>query len=513
LRKTETDVLNQRGVLQICTAVIFFTALVGLSGCGNTADPLAAQVVSYVSYTQGFTPFMGQFHFQGNGLKKLTGYSFTIQAKSGSVSAPVKVSYTGAALLNRGSVQSAPGQVIAMSIPVFGLYADFTNLVLTELQFSDGSSWTQTIPIETQSYTDPTGTYAKPVVVKPRAAGTTLGFDFFAMKSEMGTPVIVDTDGEIRWVGAGISDSISSIFTGDGFIIGDPKAPTIHQLSLGGALNQSPLQSPVVTAFHHNIDLGKQGFLIEVNTAANIGTIAEEIAGNGSVLNTWDLGSILSTYMQANGDDPSTFVRPGIDWFHMNAMTYDGRDDSIVVSSRENFLIKLDYKTGNIIWIFGDPTKYWYTFPSLRGKAITLQGGGLYPIGQHAVSITSDGLLMIFNDGLGSANQPAGAPAGESRTYSAVSAYSIDKNSLTAQEAWDFDYGQTIYSEICSSAYEAPGKTYLVDYAVADNLTHARLVGLDSNRNVVFDFQYPTVSCDTSWNAVPVQLDNLKILQ
>ena len=348
------------------------------------------------------------------------------------------------------------------------------------------------IPISTQSYTDPTGIYAKPVVLKQRVAGSTLGFSFFAMKSGLGTPVIVDTDGEIRWVGSSISNSQSSIFTGDGFILGDSGTPTVVQLSLGGAVTKTTLQSPTVTTFHHNIDPGKQGFLVDVNTATNMESIGLEITGNGIVLNTWDLGAILAAYMQANGDDPSTFVRPGVDWFHMNAMTYDPKDDSVIVSSRENFLIKLNYKTGNIIWIFGDPTKYWYTFPSLRVKALTLSGGGLYPIGQHAVSITSDGLVMVFNDGLGSANQPAGAPAGETRTYSAVSAYSIDATSGTAEEVWDFDYGQSIYSSVCSSAYEAPGKTYLIDYAVADNVTHARLVGLDSSHNVAFDFQYPT---------------------
>ena len=51
----------------------------------------------------------------------------------------------------------------------------------------------------------------------------------------------------------------------------------------------------------------------------------------------------------------------------------------------------------------------------------------------------------------------------------------------------------------------------LIDYAVADSGTEARRVGLDSSHNVVFDFQYSTGSCDSSWNAVPFALDNLQI--
>jgi hypothetical protein len=35
-------------------------------------------------------------------------------------------------------------------------------------------------------------------------------------------------------------------------------------------------------------------------------------------------------------------------------------------SSRENFVIAIDYDSGNIKWILGDPTKHWYEFQSLR---------------------------------------------------------------------------------------------------------------------------------------------------
>jgi hypothetical protein len=204
-------------------------------------------------------------------------------------------------------------------------------------------------------------------------------------------------------------------------------------------------------------------------------------------------------------------VRPGNDWFHVNASTYDPSDDSVIISGREDFLIKVNYSTHDIVWIFGDPTKYWYTFPSLRAKALTLDAAGDYPIGQHGVSITSDGYVMVFNDGLGSVNQPSGEPAGLSRTFSEVSAYSVNTAAMTAQNVWNFNYGQSIYSPICGSSYEA-GNTYLVDFATADNEAEARLVGLDANQNVVFDFQYASPSaCGAAWNAIPIPFENLQI--
>jgi hypothetical protein len=267
------------------------------------------------------------------------------------------------------------------------------------------------------------------------------------------------------------------------------------------------------TDFNHNIDFGKTALLAEFDMGGqDLETNIAEIDDTGTIYNQWNMATIIRDYMTSHGDDASAFVRPGQDWFHTNSAAYDPSDDSLIVSSRENFVIKVGYSTGNIIWILGDTTKYWYTFPSLRAKALTLTAG-LPPIGQHGISINLEGNLMLFNDGLGSRNSPAGEPQGLSLTYSAVSEYAIDTASMTAQEIYRFTNGESIYSEICGSAYEAPGQSILVDYSVADNFLNARLVGLDANQNVVFDFQYanPPGTCYAAWNAIPVALDALKI--
>jgi arylsulfate sulfotransferase len=461
----------------------------------------------------GISPFIKLLYFQGNSLAQVTGVEFTIASKPGTVSKPVNVSYSIGALEQRGYLSANQTD---LEVPVFGLYAGYANQVAVQFQFQDGSVQTLPISVTTANYVDPTGVYANPTIVKQRAAGSALGFDFFYVKSALGSPVIVDTDAQIRWVVPGIYDAMSSAYQDGEFVIGDPTTPMVYRLQLDGTVTQSPVAETTYLDFHHNIDPGNRGLLAEFDAQSgavkNIEATVAEITDVGAVLNSWNLAQIISTYMQSQGDDASAFVRLGVDWFHSNAATYDASDNSLIVSSRENFVIKLDYSTSNIIWILGDPTKYWYTFPSLRAKALTLAAGGLYPIGQHAVSITSDGSLMLFNDGLGSINEPEGAPAGQNRAYSAVSAYTIDAAAMTAQNTWNFDYGQSIYSSVCSSAYEAASsQSILVDYAVADNGTEARLVGLDPSQNVVFDFQYSTGSCDSSWNAVPFAFDNLQI--
>ena len=92
--------------------------------------------------------------------------------------------------------------------------------------------------------------------------------------------------------------------------------------------------------------------------------------------------------MRAGGYDPSQFVYSPTDWFHNNAATYYRANDSLIVSSRENFVICIDYNTSAIKWILGDPAKKWYQFPSLRHFALTAAPGSVPPIGEHGVSIT-----------------------------------------------------------------------------------------------------------------------------
>lgn len=492
-------------------AAVFFACF--LQGCSNDSDDpdspprtfASSSDIGIVGSQRGPTPFISFVELRGASFDNLASISYVIEAKPNTVSKPVTVEHSLRALKDRGYVRGADGAAI---LPIFGLYADYSNHVDVTLNYRDRSSVVLGIDIATAPYVDPRGVYDHVTILKPRSAQSVLGFDYFAMKSTIDSPVIVDTDGNVRWVAGFSYRSTSTGVRDNGFIVGDPAALTLRRLELDGSVEQRTLLSASYKNFHHNIEDGPRGMLVEVDTPTETGSILAEISASGSVLKEWDFAVIIESYMSAHGDDPSAFVRRGTDWFHMNGAAYDANDNGIIASSRESFVIKVDYETGDIVWIFGDPTKYWYTFPSLRAKALTITNGGLYPIGQHAPSVTSDGLLMVFNNGAESFNQPSGAPVGDSLTYSTVSAYRVDAQNLTAEVSWVFDYDQTIFSRICSSAYEAAKDSLLVSYAFVDGGTKARLVGLDDARNVVFDFEYPSVSgCATSWNAVPINLE------
>jgi hypothetical protein len=273
----------------------------------------------------------------------------------------------------------------------------------------------------------------------------------------------------------------------------------------------------VVNAGHHNNDPGKFGMLIEVDTTSQIESVILEVDPCGNVLKRWDLADIISAAMTAGGDDPTQFVKGApTDWFHNNAVTYRKSDDTLVISSREDFVIAIDYNTNAIKWILGDTTKYWATFPSLLAFSLTLGPNTLPPIGQHAVSFTTDDELLLFDDGLSSNNQGAGNPKGADRTYSAPRRYHLDLQNKVATEVWNYPYAESIYSRICSSIYEDAPLNYVVDYADITKISgstinpqQTEILGLSADGNKVFDYRYATTGCNSGWNSMPIHFENL----
>ena len=252
-----------------------------------------------------------------------------------------------------------------------------------------------------------------------------------------------------------------------------------------------------VTFLHHNIDRGKFGLILDVDTDSQFEAVNIEVDRFGNVLKIWNMGDILTAAMTAGGDDPTEFVHPTpIDWFHNNGVAYNPADDSLVVSSRENFLICIDYETGAIKWILGDPTKKWHQFPSLAQYALELAPGSLAPIGQHSPSFTYDQRVLVMDNGFHSLYQ---MPQGEDRGYASPRKYELDLETKTATEVWNYEMDQEIYTPLCSSVYEDAPLNYLVDYAIIGGLGAenglAQILGLDANGEIVFYYQYPALGC------------------
>jgi hypothetical protein len=494
-----------------------FLSAIGLKASGKIAHKnkqnllTSAPTVTIGSQSPGATPFINQINITVSPANALKSVQFTVTPKPGSVTRPISATYTSSYLQSRGDLNTGTGIGL---VPVFGLYANYTNTATLKFLFTDGSSQQNVIQISTADWTDPCGQFKTPIVVQARTSSTSLSYDYMIVKTSCGSmsPLILDTDGAARWIGATNFGSQSSMFFANGFYIGDHSSGNLYRMEFDGSLGVVHDFGDIgVTGLHHNVDPGKQGMLLEVDTTTQTESVILEVDSSGNLLKTWNFADIISQAMTAGGDNPAQFVGSGTqDWFHNNAATYRKSDDSLIVSSRESFVICIDYETNAIKWILGDTTKKWYQFASLRQYALALGPNTLPPIGQHAVSISKDDDLLLFDNGLASSFQN---PPGSSRFYSAPRKYHIDLQAKTATEVWNYPNVQSLYSRICSSIYEDDPLDYLIDYADITNISppaqYAGILGLDSGSNKVFDYRYTTSFCSTAWNSIPIHLNEL----
>ena len=475
--------------------------------CALSIAAEAGQMVESIKVFDGPTPFIRFAHARVGDVAGFMFAQFQIQPKTGSATRPIKVRYARAYLEARGYFDPQNGD---LTVPVFGLYAGRPNRVIITFGLSGRFNQIKrfAVTITTPAYDG--GTYSNPTVVQSRLPGTTLSYDFILLKgyAQNNTPIIIDSDAEIRWVGTAGVGAQNCILFDNAFYV--TSGTSLLRTEFDGLTTPIADYSAIgVTGFHHNIDPGREGMILDVDTFDQTESVNLEVDAAGNVLQTWKFADIISAAMIAGGDDPSLFVYPApTDWFHNNATAYRSSDNSLIVSSRENFVIAIDYDSGNIKWILGDPTKHWYEFQSLRQFSLTLAAGTLPPIGQHAVSMPGDQLLL-FDDGAGSNFQQ---PPGETRDYSAPRKYQIDLASFEATEIWHYYPDPSVYSPFCSSVYEDAPDNYLIDYTLGGPYIYTGIVGLDALGNVAFNYQYDELDfCGTAWNAIQIHWENVSL--
>lgn len=486
----------------------YLVSIIAFGCLALTANQAHAASVIVNGQTAGPTPFIRQLQLTASPANSISSINFKVAPKPGSVTRPLTATYSAAYLIKRGYYNTQSGAIL---LPVFGLYANYSNAVTLTYRFTNNSSQQVPVTMTTSPFSDDPCGYSNPTVIQARTNSTALSYDYILVRNACGSsPIVLDTDGRPRWVGtAGFGDVPAAFFQNSIFLA---HGTSFYRMELDGTfVVVRDFSSAGVSNFHHNIDFGKRGLVLDIDTPAQVEAVNIEVDVLGNILKTWNLADIVSAAMSAGGDTPSQFVQSSPnDWFHNNATTYRKSDDSILMSSRENFVIALDYASGAIKWILGDTTKKWGQFQSLRNFALSLGPNTLAPIGQHALSITKDNNLLLFDNGKSSVNQ---TPTGADRTYSAPRKYAINTQSKVATELWNYPNNQSLYSVFCSSVYEDSPLNYLVDYAYIANISppalFAEILGLDDAGNKIFDYRYPTQNCATAYNSIPVHWEQL----
>ena len=154
--------------------------------------------ITITGQTAGATPFLSQLSLTTSNSSVMKSIQFTIAPKAGSVVRPLSGTYSHDYLVSNGYLLPN-GEIF---LPVYGLFANYTNTVTLTYYFFDGSSKGDSTTIMTPAFDDEGCGYNNPTKLVPRTTSIALSYDYIFDRSACGdfSPVILDSDGALRWV-------------------------------------------------------------------------------------------------------------------------------------------------------------------------------------------------------------------------------------------------------------------------------------------------------------------------
>jgi hypothetical protein len=240
--------------------------------------------------------------------------------------------------------------------------------------------------------------------------------------------------------------------------------------------------------------------LMTTNVSCNI--VVEMSATNSALLGSWSLIDMLDP----TRIDYLTFQFPsfGVDAEHANAVIEDPKDDSLIVSLRnQDAVVKFSRATGQIKWILG-PHENWG--PAWQPYLLTPVGTPFeWHYGQHAPQLTPQGTLLLYDNGNLRA-EPFEQQVDNADNYSRGVEYSIDEDQMEVTQVWD--YGRTnadrLYTDRLGCADWLPQRQNVLitfgwvlyengspssPYSSGASMVRIKEVTHDPNPKVVFDLQ------------------------
>src|SRR6266536_580098 len=247
--------MKKSSIIIIGAVFMVLTHLAGASQADDTTITISGK-------TAGVTPFISKLTLQVSNTTVLKSIQFAIGPKPGSVTRPLSGTYANQNLVRRGFEH--PPEII---LPVYGLYAGYTNIVKLTYRFLDGSSKQAVTAVTTATFDDQGCGYNNPTRLQPRTNSTHLSYDYIFDSSSCGTfsLVILDSDGALRWVSPLPKPSAmfaSSTFFDNAIYV--TQRSQLFRVELDGEVRLiADYSSICVVYFHHNSDIGYSGIRLE----------------------------------------------------------------------------------------------------------------------------------------------------------------------------------------------------------------------------------------------------------
>lgn len=417
-----------------------------------------------------------------------------------------------------------------LNIPVVGLYPNTVNKVVVTLIF-ENEKVIDTIKIQTNKVPQQ---FPRIEINKLDRSNMESGLHacdiHFANFGKFNSiPMIFDDQGEVRWyLDLSFDGKMVSPFQRlkDGTILMVGRHVIYEFDMLGKQLKQTLINQNY--GMHHEvlelpngnllICVGKRDAYININEESILSDsdfIILYDRKNSKIIKEWDLAK----HLDVTRNDMN-FLRPG-DWLHMNGLAFVEKDSSIIVSGRNQGLIKISWND-ELQWIMS-PKRNWgksgrdskgfdtkpflLTAVNLEGKPYNndVQEGVVstndfdFSWGPHAPKILPNGNILVFDNGFfrNYNNQNNYSRAVEyhinetDKTLTQIWQYGKEKNNaLFSSIVSDVDYLHNTKNILITSGFITPkvnhsAKIIEVDYATGKEVFEATLYykNLKGNRS------------------------------
>ena len=342
-------------------------------------------------------------------------------------------------------------------LPIYGLYAGRENKVTIKCGDEE-----KELTIKTDELPDD---FILPTSVKKDESKLNNDLYFYT-PSSFGYTAAYDVNGDVRWY---LTESaiweINRLDNGR-LLVSTERLAEVPYYSTG--LYEMDMLGKIYTeyslpgGYHHDYYEMENGNLLVASDDFNndSGTVEDYVVEidrkNGNIVKTFDLKDILK---MTDGKSENWIE---YDWFHNNSVWYDKKTNSITLSGRhQDAVINIDYDTGKLNWILGDP----------EGWSDEYQKYFFKPVGdnfewqwsQHAAMITPESYVFLFDNGNNkSKNEDEYVDAADS--YSRGVMYKIDTDKMTIEQVWEYgkERGSDFYSPYISDVDYLDEDHYIV---------------------------------------------------
>jgi arylsulfate sulfotransferase len=359
-------------------------------------------------------------------------------------------------------------------IPILGLYPEAVNNVVLTVENSNSKTVTDTLSIETEPLPDFLPTPEINVLQESKMEpGMHFNEVHIGNAGQFNShPIIFDNNGDVRWY-LDLSEfgriTWPIKFNGDGSLFAIFGVTIVEFDMAGKELNRIVVEE---NNMHHEVlKLPNGNYVVAVSRVGvtmikngeEITSVEDyiiEVDPAGTIVTEWDMAEVL-------GVNRTDLTDGDTDWFHMNAIFYDENDNSLVVSGRNQGVVKVNWDN-ELQWIlaphkgWGDAGRYEKTTSTIPYLLTAVDNSGVpysddiqqgivessnfsWTWGQHTPLILPNGNLFVFDNGFN-------RNFGSAPDYSMGTEYEINEEDMTVKQVWSYGRarGEELFSSIIS---------------------------------------------------------------